>query len=387
MSSRFPKLALALAGIALSLAHAQSQEADGFSSTTQDRLAQAAGWWPTKGDATRSQFVGGATCSGCHQETAALQATTPMYHAGMRAAQSEILKQNGKLKFHEGRFSYSLALASKEVVYTVSDGVKTADSVTGWAFGAGKNGQTYVLEKAGVDTESRLSYFTSLKSLDITPGHPAQAPKRLEDALGLKMDSQTARLCFGCHMTAAVTSNALEPEKAMAGVTCEACHGPGAKHVAAMKAGEYKQGAEAIMNPAGLSPFDSVDFCGACHRTWADVVAQMRPNLGVVSVRFQPYRLEESRCWGKGGDARITCIACHDPHQPLVRESSAYDSKCLSCHSAKPEPDGEMAAKTTCKVATSNCVSCHMPKYEVPDMHAKFTDHNIRVVRTSEFDR
>lgn len=387
MSSRLPRLALALAGIALSLAHVQSQDADGFSLTTQDRLAQATGWWPTKGDAKRSQFVGGATCSGCHQKRVALQATTPMYHAGMRAAHSEILKQNGKLKFHEGRFSYALALASNEVVYTVSDGVKTADSVTAWAFGAGKNGQTHVLEKAGVDTESRLSYFTSSGSLDITPGHSAQAPKRVEDALGRKMDSQTARLCFGCHTTAAITSNVLESEKAIPGVTCEACHGPGAKHVTAMKAKDDREGAESIMNPAGLSPFDSVDFCGACHRTWADVVAQMRPDLGVVSIRFQPYRLEESRCWGKRGDARITCIACHDPHRPLVRESSAYDSKCLACHSARLEPNGQMAAKTTCRVATSNCVSCHMPKYEVPDMHARFTDHNIRVVHTGEFDR
>jgi hypothetical protein len=32
-------------------------------------------------------------------------------------------------------------------------------------------------------------------------------------------------------------------------------------------------------------------------------------------------------------------------------------------------------------VLDRNCVSCHMPKYAVPEMHFRFTDHLIRVVR------
>jgi formate-dependent nitrite reductase cytochrome c552 subunit len=31
---------------------------------------------------------------------------------------------------------------------------------------------------------------------------------------------------------------------------------------------------------------------------------------------------------------------------------------------------------------TEKCVTCHMPKYEVQDMHYKFTEHMIRVVKT-----
>jgi len=36
-----------------------------------------------------------------------------------------------------------------------------------------------------------------------------------------------------------------------------------------------------------------------------------------------------------------------------------------------------------CKVSTGNCVRCHMPKYTLPQMHAAFTDHDIRIVRDS----
>src|SRR5208282_4795575 len=130
---------------------------------------------------------------------------------------------------------------------------------------------------------------------------------------------------------------------------------------------------------------DSVDFCGACHSTWADVVEAHR-KIGLARIRFEPYGLEQSRCWGTNGDRRITCVACHDPHRPLVHEPSAYDSRCLACHGARTESQ-KPAAKTVCKVAASNCVTCHMPKYELPEMHALFTDHDIRVVRASALDR
>jgi hypothetical protein len=160
------------------------------------------------------------------------------------------------------------------------------------------------------------------------------------------------------------------------GVTCEACHGPGAKHVAAAAAGES---ASHILNPGKFSPSEAVNFCGACHSTTWDV--KLAGFAGIDTVRFPVYRLQQSRCWGKG-DSRITCAACHDPHQPLVHEAGFYDKKCLRCHQSSPhtpQPTKQLAA--ACPVASSQCTTCHMPKYELPSMHSKFTDHRIRVAR------
>jgi hypothetical protein len=338
------------------------------------------GWWPTKGQPPRSEYAQAATCEGCHRKIAPMQKTTPMYHAGMRADQSEMLKEHPVLTFQEGPFSTSLVTAASGVTLTVTDGVNTASASPGWAFGV-KNGQTYILQKDGAYFESRLSYFTKVNGLDITPGHSPEVPDDVGKALGRKMEAGEAQRCFSCHTTAAVTSNVFESEKAVPGVGCEACHGPGAAHSVAMAAQKFEAGTAAIFNPANLSPSDSVDFCGACHRTWADVAMNMPANLGAVKIRFQPYRVELSRCWGENGDSRITCIACHDPHQPLVRESTAYDSKCLACHAVRQGTKVQMTARTFCKVATSNCVSCHMPKAELPQTHAMFTDHDIRIVR------
>jgi formate-dependent nitrite reductase cytochrome c552 subunit len=35
-------------------------------------------------------------------------------------------------------------------------------------------------------------------------------------------------------------------------------------------------------------------------------------------------------------------------------------------------------------VAKANCVTCHMPKIELPGAHARFTDHQIRIARAGE---
>ena len=89
--------------------------------------------------------------------------------------------------------------------------------------------------------------------------------------------------------------------------------------------------------------------------------------------------LEQSRCWGNG-DARLTCVACHDVHKPRVQDAAFYDKVCLGCHSAASDAQkGRAHAIGTCKVSKHDCVTCHMPKYTIPSMHTAFTDHKIAV--------
>ena len=60
------------------------------------------------------------------------------------------------------------------------------------------------------------------------------------------------------------------------------------------------------------------------------------PDLGGTgNIRFQPYRLAKSSCYySDPKDRRISCIACHNPHEAVVREPAFYDAKCLSCHAS-----------------------------------------------------
>lgn len=375
--ARIALFALAIATAALCFA-AANETTPGLSLTTPDRL-QDPGWWPTKGDPAASAYTGEASCVQCHAGIAVTQHATPMYHAGMRPVQSAIFAQHPVLGFHEGPYAYTIGLNT----FSVASGTATGSAPIAWAFGNGEYGQTYLLKQNDRYTEARLSYYTSLHALDITTGHSIETPAGLQQAFGQALKSDTAEHCFSCHTTAAVTSNNFEPEESIPGITCEACHGPGAKHVAAMTAARYDEAAGTITNPASLSPTDSVDFCGACHRTSSDVTLLMPANIGIVVVRFQPYRLEKSRCWGPAGDPRITCIACHDPHKPLVRDLTAYDAKCLACHRSLAGQSPSHATAPACKVSARNCAGCHMPRYEIPQTHAFFTDHDIRIVRAA----
>jgi cytochrome c peroxidase len=161
-------------------------------------------------------------------------------------------------------------------------------------------------------------------------------------------------------------------------IACEGCHGPGGQHVAALKAGE--SGARLIFNPGRLSGDElTQEFCASCHRGSEEF--SLLKSMEINNVRFQPYRIFHSKCYSD--DRRISCTACHNPHQPLRLEAAYYDAKCFACHASKEKPAvGD--AEAACPVATKDCVTCHMPKVEVKAAHFDFTDHFIRVVKPGE---
>ena len=273
---------------------------------------------------------------------------------------------------------YKLEHTPRGYQFSVSQGPESATQPITWAFGDGNIAQVYITEQKGTFYESHFSYYGGSDGFDRTTNQPRQADS-IKAAVGRTVNPAEMRKCFACHAAGVTETGGFDD--VIPGVGCEACHGPGADHVAAMKAG--MEGGEAlIMNPARLDRTSSVDFCGSCHMTWVDV--QLGEISGPFTVRFPVYRLENSQCWAKG-DARITCTGCHDPHQPLVRDTSYYDQKCLSCHvtmtAASPSKDHPGKA---CPQSDQNCVGCHMPKREYARMHHSFTDHDIRIVRAGE---
>jgi hypothetical protein len=361
-------------------AQVQTTPFSGISLSTQMRV-QNAGWWPTKGDKPREDYLGTAECAKCHAAKVATYKDTPMSQASMLPLQSESLRQHDHLPFQQGPYGYEWVTTAEGSTLKVTQGSASISADLEWAFGLGRMGQTPLYRRHDVFYESRVSYYSSPGALDITPGHARAVPDSLEDALGRQQEPSEIQRCFGCHTTASTTNDQFDPSHAFPGVTCEACHGPGARHVAAIKAGTENP-TELILNPRRLDPVDSVDFCGACHRTWQDVVGNGLTGVGVLNIRFAPYRLENSKCW-KLQDARLACIACHDPHKPLVQDAGFYDSRCLQCHKDRGAAKSRLttAKFAACPVATKNCVTCHMPKYEPPNLHSSFTDHWIRIVR------
>lgn len=70
-------------------------------------------------------------------------------------------------------------------------------------------------------------------------------------------------------------------------VGCEACHGPGEKHVNAKDSSEY---AQTIVNPATLAVGLQVQICGSCHTRGKDPSGKhgypvgFKPGMSLVNL-------------------------------------------------------------------------------------------------------
>jgi hypothetical protein len=313
-------------------------------------------------------------CSSCHQAKALMQPGTQMGRAMQLPGDNATLNAHPKLTFRRGQYSYTLETHEGRTQYIVSDGTRSISIPVLWSMGA--QAQTWVLDHDGKMYESMVSYYPTTQKLDITVGDDRLAPKSLEEAIGRPLDKDGVTTCFSCHASNAVIDRKLNLTSFTPGLTCEHCHAGADAHLTAMM-----QGDTSVFPPdlKKLSSEDLSNFCGQCHRTW-ELVARAGWR-GPANVRFQPYRLAMSKCFD-GTDARISCIACHDPHEKVVRDSIYYDKKCLACHS--PTMSAAPPHAKTCVVAKSNCVSCHMPKVPFPGGHFVFTDHDIRIAKPNE---
>lgn len=299
-------------------------------------------------------------CGACHQNEANSQPKTAMAQALEPAAACDILKAHPELTFQAPPYSYRITRKGDTSTYTVTDGKETLTVPLTWAFGLGAAGQTYLYQRNGNWYESRVSYFRSIGRLDYTLGAGGSTPASLEEAAGRYMTIKDSTECFGCHSTA---SPGLQ-----AGVHCERCHTGSDKHLASFQS---KPSLAGMAKLTKASTDEISDLCGQCHRTWAKIASE--GPFGINNVRFQPYRLTNSKCYDPV-DRRISCTGCHDPHRDVVRQIAAYDAKCQACH----------ASGKSCPVAKSGCAGCHMPKLELPGSHNQFTDHQIRIVRANE---
>ncbi|MGH9834852.1 MAG: multiheme c-type cytochrome, partial [Blastocatellia bacterium] len=351
-------------------------------SSGQKSFAQR--WHPTKVPAGVN-FAGEQACAECHKNKVVSQLQSSMGMAMEEVSDSKVLTTHPMLTFRKGNYSYEITRKGNQSFYSVSDGRETISLPILFAMGQGKAGQTYILQHEGAYYESLVSFYAEIKGLDFTIGAPRTTPESLRGAIGRRLSLSETRNCFACHSTGAVKGNQLHLDNFAHGVRCEACHGPGGEHIAAGRAGEPS--AKLIFNPARLSGDElTQDFCASCHR--GNEEFSLLKSLEINNVRFQPYRIFHSKCYSD--DRRISCTACHDPHEPLKVDAAYYDAKCLKCHQssgkvasgkvasgkvASGKASGGNAAQAAvsdkpsekgCRVGTKDCASCHMPKVEPP---------------------
>ena len=318
-------------------------------------------------------------CAACHRKQAEAFHATGMAQALEPAARGRILSSHKKLEFAQGDYKYSIVRDGETSwyrVYNAREEFKSQEfkSKIGWAFGLGAAGQTYLLERDGKWYEGRVSYYKDTDSLDLTVGARPDPPRSLEEAVGRELSIKGASECFSCHTTGSMTAGVLKPELLTPGIQCQRCHVNADAHQAG-----FSDAKAAKITPVKLGAFaaeETSEFCGQCHRTWQQIAVDGPHNI--TNVRFQPYRLTNSKCYD-AGEARLRCTTCHDVHNEAAQPVSFYDAKCQACHAP-----GQKAGAHLCKIAKQDCVTCHMPKVQIDSAHNAFTDHWIRIARKGE---
>ena len=320
------------------------------------------------------------TCATCHAGIAATYAHAPMRHAIELPNANPPLETHPNLTTQLNGYTYTVVTKDGHTTYTVSDATGASLSLpVRWMFG--QHTQTWVLEKDGLLFESVVSYFPREQALSTTPGDQKLVPHTLMEAMGRPLSVWESRSCFNCHATDALTNGKLVLDKVRPGLDCVRCHLGSEQHMADAIHDNFKTLPKSLKK---MPAEDISNFCGQCHRTWDTVIRNQWH--GRAFVRFQPYRLALSKCF-IGNDPRISCLACHDPHQPVNHDQAFYNGKCQACHSEVHIASATASTATTakvCPVSKTDCISCHMPKVELPGGHTIFTDHYIRVVKAGE---
>lgn len=252
-----------------------------------------------------------------------------------------------------------------------------------WMFGSGHHGMTPIVvtrngrgEEEGPDLH--VSWYHP-HGLALTMGHElvlAGDP----NSLGSFNDAAGTAHCFGCHTTELPRKGqGVQTSQLLPGVLCSKCHPNARQHAESMNAG---QSAEAFDDWKSLSPLESVNRCGVCHRSPTVLrPEQIQPDNPQIT-RFASIGLSLCSCFLKQQDQqredgtakRLDCLTCHDPHRPMTKDLRDYNRRCLECHVRSDSANVDCPQQTL----ASDCVSCHMPKVKM-NAPVSFTDHWIRV--------
>ena len=227
-------------------------------------------------------------------------------------------------------------------------------------------------------------------------------------------------MCAECHSTNLkknydLKTNAYQTTWSDIDVGCEACHGPGSRHVqwAQMPdmARPQVENYELVVRTSGIDSRKLVELCAPCHSRRAilgdythaepDFLDSMLPSLLSENLYFADGQiLEEVYVYGSFTQSKmyhrnVRCNDCHDVHSiKLVKKGNDL---CLQCHRAneydikahhfhknkgeKGEPIRSAYGKVLFDVGTgAECVQCHMPGRIYMGIDYR-PDHSFRVPR------
>lgn len=385
--------------------------------------------WPVLTSADRGQFeyVGRTQCASCHAEQNARWVGSQHDLAMQEATEDSVLGDFEDAEFEQfGVVSRFHRKDGKFMARTDGPDGKLQDYEIKYSFGVYPL-QQYLIEFQGgrlqaldIGWDSRSQEQGGQRWFHLHP----EDPVRHDDVLHWTGPNLNWNyMCADCHSTNLrkgydAGSDTYHTTWSEIDVSCEACHGPGSKHVqwAEAKAkGEpsslpdmgltvrldERAGVAWSIDPATgkakrstpRTTTKEIQVCARCHSRRSQMTDAFfagqpfldgfRPALLTEGLYYPDGQIQdEVYVWGsllqsKMYQAGITCSDCHDPHAADVRLPG--DTLCYQCH----PPDRYAIEKHHFHAegsAGASCVECHMPSTNYMVVDARH-DHSFRIPR------
>jgi tetratricopeptide (TPR) repeat protein len=379
---------------------------------------------PTSADAS---YVGAEKCAGCHQD--AFKAWRASQH---REAMQPADTTSVRGRFDDAQFRYNEVVSrffQRDGRYWVrTDGPdgKLTDFEIKYTFGVDPL-QQYLIELPGGRIQAlSIAWDTRPKSaggqrwFHLYPGEQI----RHGDELHWTGRQQNWNfMCADCHSTNLrknydAASGTFKTTWSEMNVSCEACHGPGSRHVnwaqqaksPSSTAGNdngltvrltERRNVAWTIDPATLKPVRSaprttsaeIDTCSPCHSRRTQIADGYSAGAPLLDF-YEPATLEPTLYYPDGqqreevythgsfvqsrmAHAGVTCSDCHEPHSATPRAPD--NSLCTRCHaSSRYDLRGHHHHRPMS--AGAACVECHMPARTYMQIDPR-RDHSLRVPR------
>ena len=410
-------LTIVAAGIVL---HATRSGTAGPPAQTAASTTTAAG---DGGQAPR--FVGAAACRSCHEVEYRAWSGSNHDRAMQTATPDTVLGDFGNATFRQhGVESRFYRRGDRFFVRTEGADGKLADFEIGYTFGVYPLQQYLIAFPGGRYQALSIAWDARPKEKGGQRWFHLQPERRVDhkDALHWTGNYQNWALqCAECHSTNLrkgydAASNTYRTTFSEINVACEACHGPGSRHVAWAAGAKppypaqgdiglprlasrwleaWKFPAEGAAVAVREHPADpaGMNVCAACHARRSTLSEERRPGavladshrlamLTAPNYHVDGQQREEVYVWGSFLQSRmqqsgVTCMDCHEPHSLQTRAKG--NALCNRCHNAA-QHDAPAHHRHQTGGPGAQCIDCHMPTQNYMVIHGR-QDHSLRVPR------
>jgi predicted CXXCH cytochrome family protein len=351
-------------------------------------------------------FVGRTACARCHEKET--KAWTGSHHdlAMTEATEATVRGDFSGVSFEgDGMKARFFREGGKFLIETEGPDGKTAAFEVAYTFGWDPL-QQYLIRFPG----GRMQAFSL--AWDV-PGkrwfflYPGKRIPRSDWLHWTRNGQNWNGMCAECHSTNLIKgfdarTDTYRTTWSEVDVSCEACHGPGSRHVAWAEVPPMGRArldnAGLVMKTSGITNRELVEQCAPCHsrRTElgdydhrrSELLDNHLPVLLSEGVYYPDGQIQDedfeygSFVQSKMFRMGVRCIDCHDSHTVKLRKDG--NGVCLQCHAANAYDDArhhfhekEWKGRPS---AGALCASCHMPKSPFMVVHLR-ADHSIRIPR------